>query len=96
MTIDNTTIDKLAKLSSLTIEDDRKEGLGKELEDIVTFVENLNEIDVSHVDATFTTIEGGQPLREDNSFKEDGLSDRIMQNAPKSADNHFIVPTIIE
>jgi len=96
MTIDNTTIDKLAKLSSLTIEDDRKEALGKELEDIVTFVENLNEIDVSHVDATFTTIEGGQPLRKDNSFKEDGLSDRIMSNAPKSADNHFIVPTIIE
>jgi aspartyl-tRNA(Asn)/glutamyl-tRNA(Gln) amidotransferase subunit C len=96
MTIDNTTIDKLAKLSSLTIAEDKKEALGKELEDIVTFVENLNEIDVSHVDATFTTIEGGQPLREDNAFKEDGLADRIMNNAPKSADNHFIVPTIIE
>ena len=96
MTIDNTTIDKLAKLSSLTIDDDRKEALAKELADIVTFVENLNEIDVSHVDATFTTIEGGQPLREDCSFKEDGLSDKIMANAPKSANNHFIVPTIIE
>jgi len=96
MTIDNTTIDKLAKLSSLTIDESKKESLGKELADIVTFVENLNEIDVSHVDATFTTIEGGQPLREDRSFKEDGLSDKIMANAPKSADNHFIVPTIIE
>ena len=96
MTIDNTTIDKLAKLSSLTIEDDRKEALGKELADIVTFVENLNEIDVSHVNATFTTIEGGQPLREDKSFKEDGLSDKIMSNSPKTVDNHFIVPTIIE
>jgi len=96
MTIDNTTIDKLAKLSSLTIDESKKESLGKELADIVTFVENLNEIDVSHVDATFTTIEGGQPLREDKSFKEDGLSDKIMANAPKSADNHFIVPTIIE
>ena len=96
MTIDNTTIDKLAKLSSLTIDESKKESLGKELEDIVTFVENLNEIDVSHVEATFSTIEGGQPLREDKSFKEDGLSDKIMSNAPKSADNHFIVPTIIE
>ncbi|MGB3752119.1 MAG: Asp-tRNA(Asn)/Glu-tRNA(Gln) amidotransferase subunit GatC [Arcobacteraceae bacterium] len=96
MTIDNTTIDKLAKLSSLTIDENKKESLANELADIVTFVENLNEIDVSHVNATFTTIEGGQPLREDKSFKEDGLSDRIMANAPKSADNHFIVPTIIE
>ena len=96
MTIDKSTIDKLAKLSSLTIEEDRKEILGKELADIVGFVENLNEIDVSSVDATFTTIGGGQPLREDSDFKEDGLSDAIMANAPKSEDNYFIVPTIIE
>ena len=53
-------------------------------------------INVDHVDAAFTTVEGGQPLREDNSFKEDGLADRIMANAPKCVDNHFIVPTIIE
>ena len=96
MLIDNTTIDKLAKLSSLTIDESKKEQLGKELADIVEFVENLNEIDVSHVDATFTTIAGGQPLREDIDFKEDGLSDHIMANAPKSAENYFIVPTIIE
>ncbi|MEA3314764.1 MAG: Asp-tRNA(Asn)/Glu-tRNA(Gln) amidotransferase subunit GatC [Campylobacterota bacterium] len=96
MLIDNTTIDKLAKLSSLTIDDSKKEKLAKELEEIVGFVENLNEIDVSSVDATFTTVSGGQPLREDNSFKEDGLSQRIMKNAPKTSENYFIVPTIIE
>ena len=96
MTIDNTTIDKLAKLSSLEIEDGKKELIAKELEDIVKFVENLNEIDVSHVDATFTTISGGQPLREDISHKEDGVAEHIMANAPKSEDNYFVVPAIIE
>ncbi len=96
MTIDNTTVDKLAKLSSLEISDDRKEIIGQELADIVEFVENLNEIDVSSVDATFTTISGGQQLREDKTFKEDGLATRIMANAPKSEGNYFIVPTIIE
>jgi len=96
MTIDNSTIDKLAKLSSLHIEEDKKEALGAELADIVGFVENLNEIDVSSVEATFTTIAGGQPLREDSSFKEDGLSEAIMKNAPKCEENYFIVPTIIE
>ena len=96
MIIDNTTIDKLAKLSSLEIDEDKKELLGKELEDIVKFIENLNEIDVSHVDATFTTVIGGQPLREDKTSKVDGLAEHIMANAPKSQDNYFIVPTIIE
>jgi len=96
MTIDNTTVDKLAKLSSLTIDETKKEQIANELADIVGFVENLNEIDVSHVDATFTTIAGGQPLREDRSFKEDHLAEAIMANAPKSSENYFIVPTIIE
>ena len=96
MTIDNTTVNKLAKLSSLELSQDRKETISKELAEIVTFVENLNEIDVSHVDATFTTIEGGQQLREDVAFKEDGLAQRIMKNAPKSEENYFVVPAIIE
>jgi aspartyl-tRNA(Asn)/glutamyl-tRNA(Gln) amidotransferase subunit C len=96
MTIDNTTIDKLAKLSSLQIDDDKKEQIAKELGDIVEFVENLNDIDVSHVDATFTTIQGGQPLREDISFTNEDETKAIMKNAPKSEDNYFIVPAIIE
>jgi len=96
MTIDNTTVDKLAKLSSLTISEDKKEKLAKELGDIVAFVENLNEIDVSHVDATFTTIAGGQPLREDVTSKVEGEATAIMKNAPKSDNNYFVVPAIIE
>ena len=96
MVIDNTTVDKLAKLSSLEISEDKKALIGQELADIVEFVENLNEIDVSHVDATFTTIQGGQPLREDISEKVDGLAEHIMANAPKSEDNYFVVPAIIE
>jgi aspartyl-tRNA(Asn)/glutamyl-tRNA(Gln) amidotransferase subunit C len=96
MKIENSTIDKLAKLSSLNIANDKKETLAKELEEIVQFVENLNEIDVSGVEATFTTIEGGQPLREDIDFKENGMSEAIMKNAPKSSENYFVVPTIIE
>ena len=96
MTIDNTTVDKLAKLSSLTIEDDKKEAIAEELGQIIEFVENLNEIDVSHVDATFTTIAGGQPMREDVANKVPGVSEAIMENAPQSEDNYFVVPAIIE
>ncbi|MEA3499007.1 MAG: Asp-tRNA(Asn)/Glu-tRNA(Gln) amidotransferase subunit GatC [Campylobacterota bacterium] len=96
MIIDNTTVDKLAKLSSLDIDDEKKDLIGKELADIVKFVENLNEIDVSSVDATFTTISGGQPLREDISSKIDGEAESIMKNSPKTEENCFVVPAIIE
>ena len=56
MKIENSTIDKLAKLSSLNIANDKKETLAKELEEIVQFVENLNEIDVSGVEATLLQL----------------------------------------
>lgn len=96
MTIDDNTIDKLAKLSSLEIDESKKESLKAELGDIINFVENLNEIDVSHIDATFTTVEGGTPLREDESKQDLEMSKHILENAPKSEDGYFIVPKIIE
>lgn len=96
MQVDNKLIDKLAKLSSLTIDDNRKEELKSELADIINFVENLNDIDVSHIDATFNTIEGGTPLREDKASQDLEMSEHILKHAPKSEDGYFIVPKIIE
>lgn len=96
MTVDDKLIDKLAKLSSLEIEDEKKENLKSELADIINFVENLKEIDVSNIEATFSTIEGGTPLREDVSKQDLELSNHILKHAPKSEDGYFVVPKIIE
>ena len=96
MTVDDNLIAKLAKLSSLEIDDSKKEKLKSELGDIINFVENLNEIDVSAIKATFSTIEGGTPLREDVSEQNLELSNHILKHAPKSEDGYFIVPKIIE
>ena len=96
MTVDDKLIAKLEKLSSLQVDDSRKEKLKSELADIINFVENLNDIDVSHIEATFTTIEGGTPLREDVSNQDLELSNHILKHAPKSEDGYFIVPKIIE
>ena len=96
MTVDDKLIDKLAKLSSLEINESKKEHLKSELADIINFVENLNEIDVSKIDATFTTVEGGTPLREDVVIQDLEISNHILEHAPKSENGYFIVPKIIE
>ncbi len=96
MTIDDSTIDKLAKLSSLRIDENSKENIKQDLVEIVNFVENLNEIDVSSVEATFTTIAGGQPLREDVVNGSEELAQHIINHAPKTEENYFVVPQIIE
>lgn len=96
MTVDDKLIEKLSKLSSLEIDDSRKESLKAELGDIINFVENLNEIDVSGIDATFSTVEGGTALREDVSNQDLEMSNHILEHAPKSEDGYFVVPKIIE
>ncbi|WP_404318935.1 Asp-tRNA(Asn)/Glu-tRNA(Gln) amidotransferase subunit GatC [Malaciobacter canalis] len=96
MTVDDKLIEKLAKLSSLEIDEQKKESLKSELGDIINFIENLNEIDVSNIDATFNTVEGGTPLREDISTQDLQRAKQIIENAPKSEDGYFIVPKIIE
>ena len=96
MKIDDALINKLSKLSSLEISANKKENLKSELADIVNFVENLNEIDVDNVDATFTTVEGGALLREDIAIQDIEVSNHIIKHAPKSENGYFTVPKIIE
>jgi aspartyl-tRNA(Asn)/glutamyl-tRNA(Gln) amidotransferase subunit C len=95
MNIDEQTLAKLQKLSSLRVDDNSKDKIIGDIEDVLSFVDNLNTLDISSIDATFTTIEGGTRLREDIPSKSDVVQD-IMSSAPKSESNFFIVPKIIE
>lgn len=96
MIVNDELINKLAKLSSLEIADEKKDSLKSELADIINFVENLNEIDVSNIEATFNTVEGGTQLREDIVKQDLELSSHILSHAPKNENGYFIVPKIIE
>lgn len=96
MIIDDKTLEKLAKLSSLELDINKKESLKDELANILTFVENLNSIDVSHVDATFTTLSGSTPFREDTPKQDEEFVQSIFKNAPQSENGYFVVPKIIE
>ena len=96
MIIDNTVLEKLEKLSMLKIEDEKKEELAKQLTEILAYVENLAELDTEGLDASFSTLSGGTPLREDipNTNKE--ISQSIFSHAPNAENDFFIVPKIIE
>ena len=87
---------RLEALSSLEIPQEKEEQLKAQLNDIVGFVEVLNKLDVSHIDATYFTLENGTPFREDEPKNNPNISKTILANAPKSEDGFFIVPKIIE
>lgn len=96
MKIDNQLLTKLETLSALQIAEDKREGVINQLSEIVEFVENLNELDLDNEEATFTTVAGGTPMREDVPNVDPEIKKIILENAPLSEGDFFVVPKIIE
>ncbi len=96
MQIDNTVLAKLETLSHLHIDDSKKEEVMGQLTKILGYIDNLNELDTNALDASFSTLEGGTPLREDTPREAHDIAKDILLHAPESQDDFFIVPAIIE
>ncbi len=96
MKVDINILKKLEKLSMLEIRNEEKKSMVDNLSEIVNFVENLSELDLQDKDASFTTLSGGTPFREDEPQENKESVKIILQNAPKKEDTFFVVPKIIE
>jgi len=96
MQVDDALLRKLEKLSFLKINDDKREEIITQLSEIVSFVDNLSELDTTGIDDKFAMSDNATPLREDNATSSMTVGEDILKHAPQSADNFFIVPKIIE
>jgi len=96
MHIDDKVLAKLEKLSHLRIDESKKEEVKAQLSGILDYIENLNELDTESLSASFSTLDGGTPLREDTPREATDIAENILKNAPQGADDFFIVPAIIE
>ena len=96
MQIDNTLLDKLEKLSYLHIDPSKKEEVMTQLSEILSYIDNLQELDTSHLSAAFSMLDGGTPLREDAPCQTPDIPQDILAHAPEARDDFFIVPAIIE
>jgi len=96
MKFDDAMLQRLEKLSMLKIEENRRTEMIEELEKIVGFVEVLGELDTERLDPSFSTLEGGTPMREDTPDENSEIREIILHNAPKEKDDYFVVPNIIE
>ena len=96
MQIDKKLLERLETLSQIEINETKKSEVLKELNRFLEFVENLNELKLKDLDATFNTLEGGSPFRKDDPKLNEDIGKKILQNAPKSFNNYFVVPKIIE
>lgn len=95
MAIDAATVRKVARLARIREPEERLEPLAQELNTIIAWIEQLEEVDTEGVEPMTSVVAVALPLRKD-VVTEGGDTSRILSNAPKSADGFFIVPKVVE
>ena len=89
------TVKKIARLSRLHVEQDRLQPLAEELNGILGWIEQLNEVDVDGVEPMTSAVDVDAPLRSDD-ITDGGKRDAVLANAPKSEDGFYVVPRSVE
>ncbi|MBM7650194.1 aspartyl-tRNA(Asn)/glutamyl-tRNA(Gln) amidotransferase subunit C [Bacillus ectoiniformans] len=85
----------VAHLARLAITEEEAQKFTTQLDAIITFAEQLNELDTTGVKPTSHVLDMKNVLREDKS--EPGLSqEEVLKNAPDQANGQIRVPSIIE
>ena len=95
MTIDKQTIDKVANLARIAIEDKEVDTLMADMNKILTFMEKLNELDTTGVAPLVYMNTEENVWREDEVKKEITIEEGL-KNAARHNENFFMVPKIIE
>ena len=95
MSVDQATVRRIAHLARIAVKDEEVPHLAQELNAILSFVEELNAIDVSGVEPMTSVIPMQMRLRDDVVTDHAG-ADAIVANAPVSEDHFFMVPKVVE
>jgi aspartyl-tRNA(Asn)/glutamyl-tRNA(Gln) amidotransferase subunit C len=95
MSVDTITVRRIAHLARIAVKDDEVEHLKGEINDVLAFVEQLAEVDVSGVEPMTSVTPMAMKKRAD--VVTDGeIADDIIKNAPAAQDHFFLVPKVVE
>ena len=94
MIIDDDTLDKIAQLANIKIEDSEREKLKHDMTAILAWVDKLGEIDTSKVKA-ITHMTGERNRVRKDIDKQNIPVEKALQNAKLKSGNYFVVPKVI-
>ena len=95
MSVDLATVKRVAHLARIAVNENDAERMTGELNAILGFVEQLNEVSVAGVEPMTSVIPMEMKKRDDVSSDGDKAAD-IVANAPATAENFFLVPKVVE
>ncbi|MGG3561943.1 Asp-tRNA(Asn)/Glu-tRNA(Gln) amidotransferase subunit GatC [Neobacillus rhizosphaerae] len=92
--ISNEQVKHVANLARLAITEEEAEKFTKQLDAIISFAEQLNELDTTNVKPTYHVLDMKNVLRED--VPQPGLPrEEVLKNAPEHQDGQIKVPSIL-
>ena len=95
MSVDIDTVKRVAKLARIEVSAEQATKMQGDLNTILGFVEQLNEVDIEGVEPMTSVVDVAMKKRADVVSDGDKAED-ITANAPASEDNFFMVPKVIE
>jgi aspartyl-tRNA(Asn)/glutamyl-tRNA(Gln) amidotransferase subunit C len=95
MSVDTITVRRIAHLARIAVKDDEVEHLKGEINDMLAFVEQLSEVDISGV-APMTSVTPIAMKKRPDAVTDGEIADDILKNAPAAQDHFFLVPKVVE
>ena len=95
MKITREEIDHLATLSNFSLEDAEAEALGKDLNQIIDYISQLDELDTEGVEPTYQVFEMENVWREDEIRPQEADREALLALAPEAADHQIKVPKVL-
>ena len=95
MSIDPSEARKVAHLARIAVRDEALPALAAELNGILHFMEQLNEVDVTGIEP-MTGVEPMRLKRREDVVTAGGIADQILANAPDAREGFFAVPKVVE
>jgi aspartyl-tRNA(Asn)/glutamyl-tRNA(Gln) amidotransferase subunit C len=95
MALDKATVAHIAALARIRLSEAELDPLTDELSHILTWMEQLNEVDTSGVASMASVAATGLPMREDK-VTDGGRREEILANAPRTAHGFLVVPKVVE
>lgn len=95
MSVDLATVKRVAHLSRIAVDEDDAQRMVGELNVILGFVAQLDEVDVSGVEPMTSVIPMEMRKRQD-VVDDGGKAADIVANAPVTEENFFLVPKVVE
>lgn len=95
MSLDPDSIRRIARLARIRVDANQVDALGAELNTILGWIEQLNEVDVTGVEPLTGAAHMAMRLRPD-AVTDGAMAEAVLANAPDRAGNFYALPKVVE